>query len=168
LVPHLVSEHCCLNEQARDIALVMVNTGARLSEVANLTRQVIHLDNVDVSHIEISGEDRELKTSASERKIPLVGVSLAAMKKNPDGFPRYADKPGLSGTLNAYLRENGLLEGAATIYSLRHSFEDRQLVAEVDERIRRDLMGHALGGRQRYGAGMPLARVSEILAATAV
>jgi integrase len=41
-------------------------------------------------------------------------------------------------------------------YSLRHSFEDRLLRADVDERVRRDLLGHALG-RERYGEGGGLA-----------
>jgi hypothetical protein len=43
------------------------------------------------------------------------------------------------------MRENGLRETPEhSVYSLRHSFEDRLLDRDVDERIRRDLMGHAL------------------------
>jgi hypothetical protein len=71
---------------------------------------------------------RALKTKHSKRIIPLVGVSLEAFGAFPNGFPRYADNPTLSATINKYLRENGLLETAEHfLYSLRHSFEDRML-----------------------------------------
>ena len=50
-----------------------------------------------------------------------------------------------------------------TIYSLRHAFEDRMLAARIDERIRRDLMGHSLG-RERYGLGASLEHTAELLA----
>jgi integrase len=81
-------------------------------------------------------------------------VSLEAFRAFPEGFPRYqTDSADLSATVNKYLRENGLAETARhTLYSLRHSFEDRLLRARVDERVRRDILGHALG-RERYGEG---------------
>ncbi|ETD84369.1 tyrosine-type recombinase/integrase [Rhodobacter capsulatus] len=139
-----------MNVEARVILVAMVNTGARPSEIANLTRSRIRLD-VDIPHISIEPEGRVLKTSTSRRVIPLAGVSLAALKECPDGFPRYRDNPGLSDTQNKFLRDNGLLESENhTVYSLRHSFESRMIREGVDERIRRDLFGHALG-RQRYG-----------------
>ena len=37
------------------------------------------------------------------------------------------------------------------------------LAAQIDERIRRDVMGHSLGGRERYGDGAPLATVGKLL-----
>ena len=70
---------------------------------------------------------------------------------SPDGFPRYRDNPGLSDTINKFMRENGLLKTPShTLYSLRHSFEDRMLASNVDERIRSDLLGHRLS-RESYG-----------------
>ena len=48
------------------------------------------------------------------------------------------------------------------MYSLRHSFEDRLLREGVDERVRRDLMGHSLN-RERYGQGGGLAFKAEML-----
>lgn len=81
----------------------------------------------------------------------------------PDGFPRYADNPSLSATVNKYLRENGLLESPKhSMYSLRHAFEDRMLAAGVDDRIRRDLFGHSLD-RERYGKGASLEQMHEIV-----
>jgi integrase len=157
-----------LNKEARCIVLAMVNTGARPSELAALTADQIKL-NVNVPHISIEPVGRQLKSANARRVIPLCGVSLEAMRECPDGFPRYRSSPAsLSATVNKYLREHGLLETSEhSLYGLRHSFEDRQLAAGVDERIRRDLMGHALN-RQRYGKGASLEKLQGLIQATAL
>lgn len=157
-----------LNGEARGVLLAMVNTGARPSELANLTASTIRLD-ANVPHISIEPEGRQLKSANARRVLPLLGVSLEAMREHPDGFPRYRSAPAsLSGTVNKFLRENGLLETPAhSLYSLRHAFEDRMLAAGVDERIRRDVLGHRLD-RERYGAGASLAQLSEVLSPCAL
>ncbi len=153
-----------LNAEARAILLGMVNTGYRPGEAAGLLPEDIMLD-AEVPHIRIrDNAARAIKNAPSRRDVPLVGVSLEAFRDFSDGFPRYqTDSADLSATVNKYLRENGLAETARhTLYSLRHSFEDRLLRARVDERVRRDILGHALG-RERYGeAGGPAFRVGEI------
>lgn len=156
------------NIEARNILRALVNTGARPGEIANLRPEHIHLD-ANIPHISIEPtKDRQLKTANSRRKIPLVGVSLEAMREWPEGLPRYVDKPGLSATINKYLRENHLVETPThTLYGLRHRFEDQLLAANVDERIRRDLMGHALK-RERYGRGGDLAHLQALLQPTAL
>lgn len=153
-----------LNPEARAILLGMVNTGYRPSEGAMLTADQIKLD-VPIPFISIEPVGgRSLKTKHSKRIIPLVGVSLQAFKAFPNGFPRYADNPSLSATVNKYLSENGLLQSDKhSFYSLRHSFEDRMLAAGVDERIRRDLMGHALQ-RMRYGDGAAMKHLQDVVA----
>lgn len=155
-----------LNDEARDILLAMVNTGARPSELAGLAADQIRLDDT-VPHISIEPGKRQLKSKNARRVIPLVGVSLDAMRRHPAGFPRYAGtSAGLSATVNKYLRAHGLLETPGhSFYGLRHSFEDRQLAAGVDERVRRDLMGHSLN-RERYGKGAALDHLQAILQAT--
>ncbi|WP_246710348.1 tyrosine-type recombinase/integrase [Martelella soudanensis] len=152
-----------LNDEARAIFLAMINTGARPSELAGLTPGEIHLD-ADIPHISIKPIGRKLKSGNAKRTIPLLGVSLEAMRQFPDGFGRYRKRSaGLSGTINKFLRENGLCETPAhTLYCLRHSFEDRMFAAGIDERIRRDLMGHTLN-RERYGAGASLEQMSDLL-----
>lgn len=151
-----------MNGEARAILLGMINTGYRPSEGAMLTRAQIRLD-ADVPHLKIEGVGRVLKSHYSERVIPLTGISLEAFKEYPDGFPRYADNPTLSGTVNKFLTENKLLETPDhTMYGLRHSFEDRMLAAGFDERIRRDLMGHRLS-RERYGQGASLEQAHKLL-----
>jgi integrase len=157
-----------LNDQAHAILLVMVNTGARPSELAALTPECIRLDHA-VPHISIEAVGRQLKTGNAKRVIPLVGVSLEALRGFPDGFPRYRGSSAtLSGTVSKFLRSQGLAETPDhTLYSLRHSFEDRLLAAGVDERIRRDLFGHALN-RERYGAGAALAHLRDVIQAVAL
>ncbi|MCH2067704.1 MAG: tyrosine-type recombinase/integrase [Shimia sp.] len=157
-----------LNEDARCILLAMINTGARPSELAALTAPQICLDG-NVPHISIEPVVRQLKTANARRVIPLCGISLEAMRARPDGFTRYRDSSAsLSATVNKFLRENGLMETPKhTLYGLRHSFEDRMLAAGVDERIRRDLMGHALD-RERYGKGASLAHLLRLIQATAL
>lgn len=150
-----------LNVEARCLLLGMINTGYRPSEGAGLLPEHIRLD-AEIPHISIEPTARQLKTQHSRRVIPLTGVSLAAFRECPLGFERYRDRDA-SATIGKFLRENGLLEtDGHSLYSLRHSFEDRLLAAGVDERIRRDLFGHALN-RERYGAGASLAHKHEIL-----
>jgi integrase len=147
-----------LNAEARAILLVLIETGARPSEICNLTADNIHLQE-DVPHIVIAprrdpDNPREIKTRSSIRSVPLVGVALVALKAFPAGFPRYADKgDSLSATLNKYLRENELFPSKDhTVYSLRHSFEDRMKEADFDTELRMMLMGHAID-RPKYGSG---------------
>lgn len=156
-----------LNTEARCILLGMVNTGYRPSEGASLTTSQIRLDAM-IPHISIEANGRELKTVYSERLIPLAGISLEAFRECPNGFPRYYDKAGLSATINKYMRENGLMESPKhTQYGLRHSFEDRMLDRDVDERIRRDLMGHSLT-RERYGKGASLEKLHGVIKSIAL
>lgn len=156
-----------MNDEARAITMVMVNTGARPSEIAALSGNTIHLE-ATVPHISIEPEGRQLKTQRSKRKIPLTGCSLDAILPFPDGFQRYqTSSASLSATVNKYLRENNLMETPKhTMYSLRHAFEDRMLAGGFDDRIRRDLLGHRLT-REVYGAGATLEHMHRLLQAIA-
>ena len=139
-----------LNLEARAVFLVMINTGARLSEISNLLPEQIFLDH-EFPHVDILPISRELKSKNARRKLPLVGCSLNAMKTCPEGFPRYRDTSSISAVINKYLRENDLKETPQhVIYSLRHSFEDRLRKAKVDERLRSRLFGHSYY-REEYG-----------------
>lgn len=145
-----------LNDEARDILLVMVNTGARPSEIIGREVEDFKI-SAETPYLDIiSRQGRGLKTDSSERKIPLLGVSLEAAKRivARGGIKRYRDKEtGWSNAANKYLRENGLRETPDhSAYSLRHSFEDRMTEAGVDDRIRAELMGHEYD-RPDYGRG---------------
>jgi hypothetical protein len=101
---------------------------------------------------------RELKTAASVRELPLVGAALVAFKKFPKGFPRYREKEEAAcAAINKYLRENKLTPTPKhTVYSVRHSFEDRMKEADIDGEMREIFFGHRRT-RQEYGSGGALA-----------
>jgi integrase len=147
-----------MNDQARAIVLTIIETGARPSEICNLTEPFIKVD-ASVPHILIEprldpDDPREIKTTTSVRAVPLIGMALAAMKKFPKGFPRYKDKEAsMSNALNKFFRENELFPTTDhKIYSFRHAFEDRLKEAGIDDELRRLLMGHAID-RPKYGSG---------------
>lgn len=147
-----------LNSEARAILLVAIDTGARPSEICNLDQNAIHLEG-PLPHITIAPREdlddpRELKTGSSNRDVPLIGVALEALKKHPAGFPRYREKEeAASAAINKYLRANKLTPTPDhTLYSLRHTFEDRMKEAGIGDEMRRKFFGHRLD-REEYGSG---------------
>jgi integrase len=147
-----------MNEDARHIVLVCIETGARPIELRYLRTERIKLHD-KVPHILVEpsfdpDEPHEVKTVSSVRRIPLVGVALEAMKLHPDGFPRYRENGNtLSQTVNSFLKENKLQPtGKETLYGFRHTFEDRLKEGRVDDELRKILMGHTID-REMYGSG---------------
>lgn len=141
-----------LDPQARDILLVLIETGARPGEVVNLSPDDIVLD-APAPYIDIRPRNgREIKTRSSARRMPLVGVALAAMQRNPEGFTAWRDdEAALSELLLSEMRARGLMPtDQHVVYSLRHSFEDRMKEAGLDYGLRCELMGHAVK-RPQYG-----------------
>lgn len=147
-----------LRLELRVIIYLLIETGARLSEVVNLRPEDIRLEH-EVPHIHIRAEqNRELKTDDSRREIPLVGVAQPAMKLCPNGFDHYYDRNTLvSANLMKAFKQRDLLPSTDhVIYSLRHSFEDRMLEGGLDYGLRCALMGHK-NNRPEYGQGGSLA-----------
>ena len=143
-----------LNLEARCIVLALIETGCRPSEIANLKPEHIILDD-DVPYLKIRPQaNRQLKSKSAKRDIPLLGVSLEAIKQCPNGFPRYREKTdSLSATLGKYFRTRNLMPTANhRIYSFRHSFEKRMLEAGLDYGLRCKLIGH-YNNRPEYGDG---------------
>lgn len=147
-----------MNSEGRGVILALIETGARPSEICNLTPDSICLDD-PIPHLKIKPRDdpddpREIKTVSSIREVPLVGVALEVFKKHPNGFPRYWNKEhSMSTALNKYFRENKLCPTPKhKVYSLRHSFEDRMKDANLHDDLRRILMGHSID-RPEYGSG---------------
>lgn len=151
-----------LNDEARRVLYLIAETGLRLSEAVNLTRETIHL-NAAIPYVSVRPIGRKMKTEQSARDIPLVGVALMAMEAQPDGFPRYRDKgAGLSAIVNKVLGNAKLRPEGQTLYSLRHTFEDRLTAVEAPEKLIANLMGHKYS-RPKYGAGPSLAQKREWL-----
>ena len=152
-----------LNEEAQTLIYVMAGTGVRPSELVNLAPSDIQLDR-KIPHICIRPHDRVLKTDHSRRDIPLVGIALFAMQKCPQGFLHYKGKTdSLSALINKYLMDHGLRPTPGhTLYSLRHTFQDRLIEVEAPERIQAELMGHKFH-RPKYGSGPSLEQKAEWL-----
>ena len=148
-----------LNDEARRVVYVCAETGLRPVEVCNLSKGTIRL-HCDVPHVLIKAEGRVLKTDHSERHFPLVGVALEAMKLHPEGFPAYFDRSAsLSATVNKYLKHHGLRpDPKHSLYSLRHTFEDRLTAVEPPEKIQAYLMGHKYD-RPKYGSAPSLVQL---------
>lgn len=141
-----------LNEEARAILQVTAETGLRVSEACNLSEATIQL-NAEIPFVAI----KKGKTSQAVRDVPLVGVALEALRRHPKGFPRYFDKAdSLSATVNKFLESRKLLvEEGQSLYSLRHTFEDRLQEVEAPEKVITYLMGHQWH-REKYGKGPKL------------
>ena len=154
-----------LNPQGALLCMALIETGCRPSELANIRPENIRLDD-EVPHIRIRPtKDRELKSGASVRDIPLVGVALEAMRQAPNGFPHYRDRSYLlSASLTKAFKARELFPTKQhRIYSFRHSFENRMLEAGLDFGLRCTLMGHR-NPRPEYGDGGSLAyRRDELL-----
>ena len=153
-----------LNPEARRVIYLVVETGVRLSEAISLSAATIRLEAA-VPHICVVPQGRDIKTAQSKREIPLVGVALMAMREQPDGFPRYRDKADvLSALVNKALDVRGLRpEARQSLYSLRHTFEDRLTAVNAPDKVIACLMGHKWP-RPRYGVGPSLENKREWLA----
>jgi hypothetical protein len=148
-----------LNDEARDVFLMMVNTGLRPSEITDAPLDDFAVDAA-IPHFRVAPNGRELKVAHTRREIPLLGVSLDAARRIAarGGIVRYRHKAGAwSALVNKYLANNGLKETPAHVaYSLRHYVEDALLAAGVDDRVRADILGHKYA-RPVYGTGGGLA-----------
>lgn len=152
-----------LNDEAKAILTVCAETGCRQTEIYDLSPSSIQL-NADVPHIMVRVEDgehqREIKNKSSRRPVVLVGAALEAMKKFPEGFPRYRGKEGYSATVSKYFAENKLFPTTKHyVSSLRHSFESRMIKAGLSNEERGYMMGHSMKsirGREVYGNGPEL------------
>ena len=107
----------------------------RISEGAGLLLSDIVLDDAIPYVLVTPHKWRSLKTEASERPIPLVGLALwaaqriaaNATKGQKVAFPRYCDMEttsgeAASGALNAWMRKKGVPH---TCHELRHTMADR-------------------------------------------
>ena len=156
------------NDDCRWLIALISDTGLRLSEAAGLLISDIHLSD-PVPHIAVKPNPlRPLKTSGSERVVPLVGASLWAAERlcgaNTDpsspAFPRYAKSGQVqansaSAALNKWLK--GYVSNGCTIHSFRHSMRDRLRAVECPTEMVDQIGGWSRGSvGQGYGSGYPL------------
>lgn len=135
-----------LSHEALHILYAIMDTGTGPKEICGLAPEDIHL-NHDIPYIEIKpNQFRKLKTDHRDRKIPLVGMSLKALKQYPTGFSRYRTPNGpdnFSANVNKYLFAHHLKETEQHgIYSLRHTFKNRMREHSFPPELQNYLMGH--------------------------
>jgi len=163
-----VQQQCLsLDDDLRWLVALVSDTGMRLAEVAGLLKTDIILD-ADMPFIRLQPHPwRKLKTSGSERDVPLVGVSLWAAQRLLEAysdsvyaFPRYnktttTNANSASAALNKWLHP--CVPDGCTMHSFRHSMRDRLRAVECPADIVDQIGGWATGGvGQGYGSGYGL------------
>ena len=139
----------------------------RLSEALGLVWADIHLGSAEYPHIDLVLHPwRKLKTADSKRLVPLVGVSLEAIKtthwqgvSHSFLFRSYTNEISCNGNsasaaLNKWLK--GYTE-QGVVHSFRHSLRDRLREADVNAEMIDEIggwSGQSIG--QRYGSGYTL------------
>ena len=159
------------DDEARWLVVLISDTGMRLSEAVGLLKEDVHID-VAIPYVEIKSHLwRRLKTAGSQRKVPLVGLSLWAAKqacaasKGPFLFPRYCDEKechsnSASAALNKWLKQ--VAGPDYVIHSFRHSMRDRlRAVSCPSDMI--DQIGGWSSGKvgEGYGVGYGLLALKE-------
>ena len=161
-----------LDDDIRWLVGLLSDSGMRLAEAAGLAIEDIHL-NCEIPFIQLKKHPwRSLKTTSSERKVPLAGFSLWAAKRivsNHEGllhaFPRYnardiTSSNSASAALNKWLKD--FVEKGCTIHSFRHSFRDRLRAVSCPGDVIDQLGGwRTTGVGQGYGEGYPVSIMAD-------
>ena len=160
------AECLSLDDDIRWLVAIIFDSGMRLSEAAELMLSDLKLEDV-IAYIDLKPHPhRRLKTAYSERKIPLVGLSLWAakrLKQNSTGlycFSRYTNSErcnsnSASAAINKWIKTVG--GSNDVIHGLRHSFRDRLRAIEAPTDMIDQLGGWALKSvGQGYGDGYDL------------
>ena len=156
------------DDDIRWLIALLSDTGMRLAEGAGLAKEDVFI-NAEIPFVRICERPwRPLKTTSSEREVPLVGAALwaaqRAYEQSPDEFlfPRYCSHKGCkadhaSNALNKWMRPS-VLRGCV-IHSFRHSFRDRLRKVECPSEVIDNLGGwRPMSVGSRYGVGYPLAQ----------
>lgn len=174
ILKQIQSECYRIDDDMRWLLALISDTGLRLSEAAGLHKDDLALHH-EIPHLIIQAHPwRTLKTSASERKVPLVGASLWAAQRilSEDlhrvfAFPRYnrseqTNGNSASAALNKWLKS--YVPNGCTIHSFRHSMRDRlrsvNCPSEMIDQVggwTRDTVG------QEYGEGYSLQTVQNFI-----
>ena len=161
-----------MDDDLRWLIALLSDTGMRLGEAVGLLKSDIILDT-DTPHLNLIPHPwRRLKTTGSERKIPLVGASLWSARRiklsnptNQFAFPRYCNEQthnsnSASAALNKWLRTHAP-EGCV-VHSFRHSMRDRLRAVECPKEIIDQIGGwSSTDVGESYGEGFPLINLHE-------
>jgi integrase len=156
------------------MTLMQMELGTRIGEISGLGIDDIYLD-APIPYVHFRERPwRTLKTRESERKVPLIGIALeavkAALKLPREGlglFEQYAKPRGndiASGAVNKRLQKWGM-----TSHDLRHTMKDRLREVGCPKDIRDAIQGHTSGDvADTYGEGHSLKTMQHWLSLIAV
>ena len=163
-----------IDDDLRWLIALLSDTGMRLGEAVGLLKSDIILDTATPHLNLVPYPWRKLKTSGSERKIPLVGASLLSARRikqsnptNQFAFPRYCNEQShnsnsASAALNKWLRTHAP-EGCV-VHSFRHSMRDRLRAVECPKEIIDQIGGWSSSDvGESYGEGFQLDNLNKWL-----
>ena len=156
-----------VDDEKRWLIALVSDTGMRLAEAVGLLRSdFTKVDGIPCVVIK-PHPWRRLKTSSSERVVPLIGHALWARDRilsvktdSKFAFPGYCDLSGnrsgsASATLNKWIKTNFVTD--ATIHGFRHSMRDRLRSVQCSAEIIDQIGGWQTPGvGNSYGKGYPL------------
>lgn len=174
IIDRIQSECYRIDDDMRWLLALISDTGLRLSEAAGLHRDDLVL-NHGIPHLIVQAHPwRTLKTSASERTLPLVGTSLWAAQRIANeaidtvfAFPRYnrsghTNGNSASAALNKWLKS--YLPTGCSIHSFRHSMRDRLRSVNCPSEMIDQIGGWARNNvGQGYGQGYDLVNLQEAM-----
>jgi integrase len=167
-IRNVQSECHAIDDDMRWLIALISDTGMRLAEGAGLLKQDFVGLDTDLPYVRVTKHPwRNLKTSSSERNIPLVGEALWAAKRIAEAdnesnfaFPRYnrtsqTAANSASAALNKWLKQ--YVPDGCTMHSFRHSMRDRLRAVQCPADITDQIGGWTTDGvGQGYGSGYPL------------
>lgn len=162
-----IQKECfAVNDEARWLIALVSDSGMRLSEAAGLLVEDIQIE-ADIPHLILRPHPwRRLKTTGSERHVPLVGASYQAAMLAVENaqtkfvFPRYCNETecksnSASAALNKWISPRS--PDGCVIHSFRHSMRDRLRAVECPPDIIDRIGGWTVSGvGESYGSGYPL------------
>ena len=174
-IRNVQSECHAIDDDMRWLIALISDTGMRLAEGAGLLKEDLVGLDTDLPCVRVTKHPwRNLKTSSSERHIPLVGEALWAARRIVEAdngsdfaFPRYnrtspTAANSASAALNKWLKQ--YVPAGCTMHSFRHSMRDRLRAVQCPADITDQIGGWTTDGvGQGYGSGYPLSVLREWL-----
>jgi len=174
-IRNVQSECHAIDDDMRWLIALISDTGMRLAEGAGLLKEDFVGLDTGLPYVRVTKHPwRNLKTSSSERHIPLVGDALWAARRIVEAdngsdfaFPRYnrtspTAANSASAALNKWLKQ--YVPAGCTMHSFRHSMRDRLRAVQCPADMTDQIGGWMTDGvGQGYGSGYPLSVLREWL-----
>ena len=163
-----IKQQCVsLDDDMRWLVALISDTGLRLAEAAGLLKADLVIEGKTPFVLIRQHDWRRLKTTGSEREVPLVGASLWAAQRilasdcdSQFAFTRYnktdtTNANSASAALNKWMKQ--YVEDGCVIHSFRHSMRDRLREVECPSDIVDQIGGWSCSSvGQNYGVGYQL------------